>query len=457
MADSVDPLSPYRDASHDLLQEVKPAAEPAAVLSLLREAAGDLLGIPADASEEEVRHRCLEVLEEEEFQPGDDLGTAIRMLCAMPPPVYRPEEAGPQYRQCVDRLVRRELEKAAVQLRTKPGELVQAALAELEPVAALSRSGRLWHRRLVTIGNANFQIHLKTAEQQTILRALLTIETTWPGEVVEVRRTYLARLTPTGRLARAARALEKQHPCMTSFDPAFLKSLQLAPRSETSPPPTKAQLDATESLQLAMRSRRSSSGHMMSGTVEQLWRLLAVASMAGAGVALFVGLVISTAPRRNPLPQSPPLPGGFFMLARAVYAPRSPQKKYELTPGQFVTVTGFIDDSLHVVGHEVGEWVFIPPGDLLHARAAENELRSRIRLRPNDPLPYLALGNLQRQGNRSAAASNFLAAQKLGLVLESRRVGEVLLKVPQVEEPVDDDLDIPPPPPLAKLFEGAAP
>lgn len=470
MADAADPLSLDREASRDLLLEVKPGAEPPTVRSLLREAARDLLGIQAEADDDAVRRRCLEVLEAEQFYPGDDLGTAIRMLCAEPPPDYRRTEAGPQYRRCVDRLVRRELETVAVRLRTEPGKSVKEDLARLDPLAALSRSGREWHARLIALGEADLPLHLKSGEQLEIVRAIRAVETTWPGEAAAVRREQLARLTPRDRYLRAARALVKRHPSITSFDQPLLEAMQLVTPPGTTGYPHKPPLSNNE----------------------RLFRIVMVAFGMTLAIALVwpegepdPRLVRSTASPFSPAASPPPparsgasasararrpvtdfpelpkrtrpaLPGGFEDYGPAVYAPRRLPDNLKLIPGEVVKINGFQDDSLWIDGRRQGERLLVPVEDLLSEETAKRELQARVSQNPGDAVAHLTLGNVLLQaGYPRTAEPSFTAARLLGLpsARQSLRFNLVLY----VPLPAEDAPEVPPPPPLPRLFPGAAP
>lgn len=465
MTDAADPLSLYRNASRDLLHEVKPPSEPMAVRSLLREAARDLLGIRAEADDDEVRRRCLEILEAEKFFPGDDVGTAIRMLCAEPAPEYRLTETGPQYRQRVDRLVRRELEKVAARLRTEPGPAVREALAKLDPLAALSRTGRVWHARLVTLGDANLPMQLKSPEQQEIVRAIRAVETIWPGEATEVRRESLARLTPRDRFLRAARALEKRHPCITSFDQPLLEALQLVTPTGTTGPPLKPPLKTADRF-----FRYSVAMFLAALAIALVWpNDVPERPQRSAGPAP----VTSTRPRGTaspgervvpgvtdfpelPRPTPPAAPGGFQHWSRAVYAPHERPATDELIPGEVVTISGSKDESLYVDGPGRRERVLVPFEDLLYESSAKRELEARIARKPSDPLAHLALGNfLLQDGYPRTAEASFAVATALGLPTVRQRFRfNVVLHVPR---PAKDGPEVPPPPPLPRLFPGAAP
>jgi len=426
------------------------------VLPLFRQAARKLLEIPEEATEADVRRRCLDRLEEDDFDPSDDASAAIQLLCGESLRAGAMPRHAPELGRHVEFLIRKRLEPIAVRLRQRlnapdspqqEGERkdsreadlpIQAALDIFRGAAELFPSTELWHRQLAALSEMDFPRTFADHDQAQIAAALLESATTWPGQARQVRRTHLAVMVPRVRFAGAARALRKERPAVAALDPLLVTALA-GPAPETLPGPSLR----PAARKLGAEVRRN----------PLLWTTLFA--------VVFVGIVVlgasssrppTSKPKSDPIPRPASTETAF--VSKAVYAPQRLPTVPGFAPGEAVSML-FATDEKPVLSRD-GKHYRVPKKDFLPLFSAISDLEKRTKRSPNDGLAWIARGNIALQrGEETMANECYEAAVRLGFDWTVKTVDGKPLRIPVVKPPRSPaaEPDVPPPPPLPTTIE----
>lgn len=444
--------------------------EPCDLLRLLRLGARNLLEIPSDSTEEEVRRRCLLRLEDQEFHPDDDIDTAIRILCGDPSRWTGLPPNAPQFARHVERLVRGELERIALRLRTEPGEEVRPALEAIRETTELFPSTELWRTRLVQFSRASFPHDPGEGSSAQILAALVESATTWPGEAAKVRRKHLELLAPRGRFAPAARMLCKKYPDLKQLDPLLLAAID-----GTAPPRPVRRTDATaqEPPKKSLAERWMSIAFLLLVFVPMgigMWSRpprafqatppppstpIQVSRLPGSDP---VSRSLFDKPSSTPIPGHPLFPAGGSPFGTKLYAPWSYPIVPGLAPGERVTVLPMEGDRSLFFVPETRKAYRVPKRDILDAQYAFSDLHDRTAANPGDALGWVAYANVAMEVNDPSTANKcYEQATRLGINLGVKTVNGKDFWIPALALRADTAPLIPPPPPLPTLVGEGAP